>query len=177
MEYDMLGICRSLHDLCPDGQGFPFAASATRRPRQSGREIQRKSSSPQRGKMHFPTLEYSAELFPVSPSIIKCAWIISIHISQSRRYSYQATSIPTPIQWLLGVFIGGVKRPQPDVNYSSPSSAEVKNEWSSTSNPCRCRHGFDRATSTLTLRWLMSYIYGAPILDVSRSHTTTQHSR
>ena len=31
--------------------------------------------------------------------------------------------------------------------------------------------------STLTLRWLMSYIYGAPILDVSRSHTTTQHSR
>ena len=23
----------------------------------------------------------------------------------------------------------------------------------------------------------MSYIYGAPILDVSRSHTTTQHSR
>jgi len=30
---------------------------------------------------------------------------------------------------------------------------------------------------SLTLRWLMSYIYGAPILDVSRSHTTTQHSR
>jgi len=29
----------------------------------------------------------------------------------------------------------------------------------------------------LTLRWLMSYIYGAPILDISRSHTTTQHSR
>ena len=33
--------------------------------------------------------------------------------------------------------------------------------------------------SSLTLRRLMSYIYiyGAPILDVSRSHTTTQHSR
>jgi len=29
----------------------------------------------------------------------------------------------------------------------------------------------------LILRLLMSYIYGAPILDVSRSHTTTQHSR
>jgi hypothetical protein len=29
----------------------------------------------------------------------------------------------------------------------------------------------------LTLRLLMSDIYGAPILDVSRSHTTTQHSR
>ena len=32
-------------------------------------------------------------------------------------------------------------------------------------------------TAILTLRRLMSYIYGAPILDVSRSHTTTQHSR
>ena len=39
--------------------------------------------------------------------------------------------------------------------------------------------------STLILRRLMSYIYiyiyiyiyGAPILDVSRPHTTTQHSR
>ena len=31
--------------------------------------------------------------------------------------------------------------------------------------------------SSLTLRRLMSYIYGAPILDVSRSHTMTQHSR
>jgi len=32
---------------------------------------------------------------------------------------------------------------------------------------------------SLTLRLLISYIYiyGAPILDVSRSHTTTQHSR
>ena len=30
---------------------------------------------------------------------------------------------------------------------------------------------------SLTLRLLMSYIYGAPILDVFRSYTTTQHSR
>ena len=30
---------------------------------------------------------------------------------------------------------------------------------------------------SLSLRLLMSYMYGAPILDVSRSHTTTQHSR
>ena len=29
----------------------------------------------------------------------------------------------------------------------------------------------------LTLRLLMSYTYGAPILDVSRSHTMTHHSR
>jgi hypothetical protein len=30
---------------------------------------------------------------------------------------------------------------------------------------------------SLTLRLLISYVNGAPILDVSRSHTTTQHSR
>jgi len=30
---------------------------------------------------------------------------------------------------------------------------------------------------SLTLRLLMLYIHGAPILDVSRSHTTTRHSR
>ena len=30
---------------------------------------------------------------------------------------------------------------------------------------------------SLTFRLLMSYIYGAPILDVSRTHTTRQHSR
>ena len=30
---------------------------------------------------------------------------------------------------------------------------------------------------SLTLRLLVSYVYGAPILDISRSHTTTQHSR
>jgi len=30
---------------------------------------------------------------------------------------------------------------------------------------------------SLTIRLLMAYIYGAPIPDVSRSHTTTHHSR
>jgi len=38
-------------------------------------------------------------------------------------------------------------------------------------------NNFPAQKSALTLRRLMSYIYGAPILDVSRSHTTTQHSR
>ena len=53
---------------------------------------------------------------------------------------------------------------------------------------CALQHGYlagRRATKNvfrnilllLTLRRLMSYIYGATILDVSRSHTTTQHSR
>jgi hypothetical protein len=39
-------------------------------------------------------------------------------------------------------------------------------------------HGLEkRQRRGQTLRLLMSYTYGAPILDVSRSHTTTQHSR
>jgi hypothetical protein len=41
---------------------------------------------------------------------------------------------------------------------------------------CKCK-SIGGSFLQLTLRWLMSYIYGAPILDVSRSHTTTQHSR
>jgi len=36
---------------------------------------------------------------------------------------------------------------------------------------------FSAVVGLLTLRRLTSYIYGASILDVSRSHTTTQHSR
>ena len=38
-------------------------------------------------------------------------------------------------------------------------------------------HGSRIGVKLLTFGLLMSYIYGAPILDVSRSHTTTQHSR
>ena len=38
-------------------------------------------------------------------------------------------------------------------------------------------HVSRKRVKLLTFRQLMSYIYGAPILDVSRSHTTTQHSR
>ena len=39
------------------------------------------------------------------------------------------------------------------------------------------KYGRSIINGELTPRLLMSYIYGAPILDVSRSHTTTQHSR
>jgi len=38
-------------------------------------------------------------------------------------------------------------------------------------------HTYEQEEDELTLRSLTLYIYGAPILDVSRSHTTTQHSR
>ena len=32
-------------------------------------------------------------------------------------------------------------------------------------------------TGNYSIGYIYIYIYGAPILDVSRSHTTTQHSR
>jgi len=38
-------------------------------------------------------------------------------------------------------------------------------------------HVSRRSVKLLTFRRLMSYIYEASVLDVSRSHTTTQHSR
>jgi len=38
-------------------------------------------------------------------------------------------------------------------------------------------HVSRKRVTLVTIRRLMSYIYGATILDVSRSHTTTQHSR
>ena len=69
------------------------------------------------------------------------------------------------------------------------NSEHINNHHSAISTLSECRlneaqTGLEKGdhvkqiTSTLlTLRRLMSYIYGAPILDVSRSHTTTQHSR
>jgi len=61
----------------------------------------------------------------------------------------------------------------------------LPNIHSENFSPClsgtqRLLHGFiltHWGRGHLTLRRLISYIYGAPILDVSRSHTTTQHSR
>ena len=41
----------------------------------------------------------------------------------------------------------------------------------------KCKLALSSSGPCLTLRSLTLYIYGAPILDVSRSHTTTQHSR
>ena len=49
--------------------------------------------------------------------------------------------------------------------------------WSQTCPLTVRRDNYVLPLRQLTLRRLMSYIYEAPILDVSRSHTTTQHSR
>jgi len=87
------------------------------------------------------------------------------------------------------VFLGSVMCPSQDVQFSlwscvmklpiNPLNAEL--------NPI-CHlvallgvHHFLHVSrirvKSLTLRLLMTYIYGTPVLDVSRSHTTTHHSR
>jgi len=45
--------------------------------------------------------------------------------------------VPTqsPIQWVPRAFSLGVKGPGRETDFSSPSSAEVKNAWSYTSTP------------------------------------------
>jgi hypothetical protein len=46
-----------------------------------------------------------------------------------------------PIQWVPWALSLGVKRPKHEADHSPPSSAEVKNEWSYTSNPPIRFHG------------------------------------
>jgi hypothetical protein len=45
--------------------------------------------------------------------------------------------VPTkpPIQWVLGALSLGVKQPGHEADHSPPSSAKVKNAWSSTYTP------------------------------------------
>ena len=63
--------------------------------------------------------------------------------------------------------------------WDSVSCTLLRHKAASENNTTTDSHPVPRLRihGALTLRWLMSYIYGAPILDVSRSHTTTQHSR
>ena len=78
----------------------------------------------------------------------------------------------------------GIKWREREANHSSLWGAVIKNTWGCTSIHCtfkiQClttQNDTPALPLWLTLRRLMSYTYGAPILDVSRSHTTTQHSR
>ena len=63
--------------------------------------------------------------------------------------------------------------------YFAPKHISVTRHNSGTQNArvSTCPSSYQYLNDTLTLRSLTLYIYGAPILDVSRSHTTTQHSR
>jgi len=47
----------------------------------------------------------------------------------------------SPIQWIRGALIPGLKRPEFEADHSTPSSAEIKNVWSYTSTPPIRLHG------------------------------------
>jgi hypothetical protein len=74
-----------------------------------------------------------------------------------------------------------------DVNYTIQSSSQVKFNPLNPEINAICEllallfhiflHVSRIRVKSLTLRFVMSYIYRVHILDVSRSHTTTHHSR
>ena len=69
-----------------------------------------------------------------------------VRIRQDEIFLFSKTSIPSlgsskpSIQRVPG-FFPGAKRPGSDGNPSTPSCAEIKNEWSYTSTPPICFHG------------------------------------
>jgi len=95
------------------------------------------------------------------------------------------STLSTLIQLFISlcVFIGHDFINQNSHKWRSCFSTDIPGD--ERNNNMNCHHSVfmmtvcvkDCLITLLTLRWLMSYIYGAPILDVSRSHTTTQHSR
>ena len=109
-------------------------------------------------------------------TLAHCSWLQLL-----RKLSQTAAFREKPSSQICRV-ITGLKKPC--TVFPNPSS-EMSRSW------LKMSHGHIHVTITqsygavqlpllaksLTLRWLMSYIYGAPILDVSRSHTTTQLSR
>ena len=63
-------------------------------------------------------------------------------------------------------FFPGVKRPEREVNYSSPSNPEVKNGWSNTSSSPKCLHGVDR--EIFTFAFFSGYVPEDQVAEASR---------
>jgi len=93
----------------------------------------------------------------VTMTLIRSTSPVQVEVSISTAYLWAPDSELWPGEWL----------------YWTRASQTLVVYWADTTwfRDTYCLH------PPLTLRRLMSYIYGAPILDVSRSHTTTQHSR
>jgi hypothetical protein len=65
--------------------------------------------------------------------------IFSLHPSNVKESRPAVGPTQPPTQWVLWTLSPGVKQPRHEDDHSAPSSAEVKNTWSYTSNP---RHVF-----------------------------------
>ena len=106
--------------------------------------------------LHVPIVSKSGSLKLLEPSgpVQTCNGIASPYI-YIYIYIYKFTGFHG-VYYSTGILVGFLHR---EVQWNFTDVSEERN------------------APILTLRRLTSYIYGAPILDVSRSHTTTQHSR
>jgi hypothetical protein len=59
--------------------------------------------------------------------------------------------IDPPIQWVLVLISGGLKRPLHEFHHSRPSRTQVTNEWNYTSAPRKSLHRVDNGHSILSI--------------------------
>jgi hypothetical protein len=94
---------------------------------------------------HFPNTTSCRKVLLTNESAIYCSGICiatgygldgrgSIP-SRGKIFPFSTMSRPAPrstqppIHWVLGLFPPGVKQPERETDYSSPSSSEIKNGW------------------------------------------------
>ena len=78
----------------------------------------------------------------------------------------QTDSVAHPASHSMGTgsFSPGIKKPRHKADHSSPSYAEVKNEWSYTSTPTIRFHDVARDNFTFRVTWLISKCYTGGLL-------------
>ena len=114
-----------------------------------------------------------------------CAKFGSDWFRNMNLYKIQTNKQAFSFIYKISAFVGVCFDTPVNKFYLGKALAACSNNHKKHNNTVRGTFGALKHYSSLTLRLLMSYIYiyiyiyiyGAPILDVSRSHTTTQHSR
>jgi len=109
------------------------------------------------------------------------SWKVTNMDLEGQRFCHETvTSVPLTSQrlYLLRVLFSDAMPCQYIISSFTPLNAELNPIcYLLALLPHHFLHVSRIRVKSLTIRLLMSYIYGAPILDVYRSHTTTQHSR
>ena len=78
---------------------------------------------------------------PLSGALHRCAMGLPLPFMVFfSKISRRAQGLPSLPFNRYRVLLPGAERSGPEVNHSSPSGAEVKNKWSSTSSPSICLH-------------------------------------
>jgi len=118
--------------------------------------------------------------------IVHKQWIMLLQVNCMEFYSHDGGSLHYHTHWSF-TFIQSCPSPFETI-------CRLQLEHKAAGDPTHCSHHkhlarprlnqnkqkesiFLPCLVCLSLRLLMSYVYGTPILDVSRLHTTTHHSR